>query len=697
MPVKLPGIRGVRFGENPERAIESMREILEVKLGRKGNPGDSLVTKDELIAAGVLTPLPDDSTYDDAPTSAIATPDYAIPLPPSTPSATSGTSTLIKSADGTIISRIKFTWVVANDLSVSFYETEFKPTALSAWIPGTSTNSNTDTFVFFSPVEDLVVYDMRVRSAKASGKVSEWLTLIGHPVAGKSEPPFNVQNFRFSIKGYSVLLEWNDNQESDVSQYEIRQGAIYSTSTFVALKSSLSHSIDISGIGNFTYWIRAKDGTPTFSLVPSQISVVITPSTITGITAQVIDNNVLLQWSATAGTLPIDRYEIRKGAVFATATVIAQVAGTFTTLFETLASTYTYWIVALDMAKNPGTPLSTVTIVNQPPDYILRQNWLSALYGTKTNVYTGLVVIRSAAVAAATSTTVTLDAGASAVDGAYNGATLAIIAGVGAGQNSIISAYNGTTKVATVPAYNVIPIAASTYAINTTNVVPRRATAPVNITETYAAHFTSRAWATPAAQVAAGYPVFIMPVPLTSQYSEIFDYGATLPVSQIIFEVNSTVSVGSVTLSPTISVATAAAPTTWVDIVGVYKTYQSNFRYVKVTLDVTPLNDKSIVVINEMRIKLELKMRSDSGAVQALSTDANGTTVLFTQAFTDVESIVLTSNNIDPATGLPSTIPVTLIYDFADIPNPTFFRVLAYNSTTGARLSRLVSWVVRGT
>jgi len=48
------------------------------------------------------------------------------------------------------------------------------------------------------------------------------------------------------------------------------------------------------------------------------------------------------------------------------------------------------------------------------------------------------------------STTITLDAGASDTDGFYNGALIRIIDGLGAGQSATITAYNGSTKVATV-------------------------------------------------------------------------------------------------------------------------------------------------------------------------------------------------------------------------------------------------------
>jgi hypothetical protein len=61
---------------------------------------------------------------------------------------------------------------------------------------------------------------------------------------------------------------------------------------------------------------------------------------------------------------------------------------------------------------------------------------------------------------------VTLAAGASAVDDFYNGMRLSLTGGTGSGQSAQILDYNGTTKAATIgPAWTVNPDATSTYSI----------------------------------------------------------------------------------------------------------------------------------------------------------------------------------------------------------------------------------------
>lgn len=85
---------------------------------------------------------------------------------------------------------------------------------------------------------------------------------------------------------------------------------------------------------------------------------------------------------------------------------------------------------------------------------------------------TGLKPVRSnTAQSGSTSTTIKLDASASATDNAYRWATVVLTGGTGSGQHGIIVAYNGTTKVATIAGeWTTTPDNTTTFAI-----VPRGA------------------------------------------------------------------------------------------------------------------------------------------------------------------------------------------------------------------------------
>lgn len=82
------------------------------------------------------------------------------------------------------------------------------------------------------------------------------------------------------------------------------------------------------------------------------------------------------------------------------------------------------------------------------------------------------LALRTGTAQAGATTSITLDAGASAVTNFYVNTTIQITGGTGAGQARLITAYNGTTKVATVGTWATTPGASSTFAILPTDLAP---------------------------------------------------------------------------------------------------------------------------------------------------------------------------------------------------------------------------------
>jgi hypothetical protein len=106
-------------------------------------------------------------------------------------------------------------------------------------------------------------------------------------------------------------------------------------------------------------------------------SITIIPTEILTISDNTLDNNVLLSWTAQQGSLDIKFYRIKKGTEFATAQEIGTSNSTFTTQFEIDGGAKTYWIVAVDLGNNEGTPKSIVVEVTEPPGYQLVADWIS--------------------------------------------------------------------------------------------------------------------------------------------------------------------------------------------------------------------------------------------------------------------------------------------------------------------------------
>lgn len=174
-----------------------------------------------------------------------------------------------------------------------------------------------------------------------------------------------------------------------INGYELRFGDSFATATYVGFFQVTRHLRRIDWGSARRWWVVAIDvkgnrGNPT-----AVDTVVTVPGAIVNSRAEVVDNNALLYWTAPAtGSLPIDRYEVRKGASWAAGTTVGSNGNsTFTAIFEQQAGVYTYWVAAFDSAGNTGTPVGIAATINQPPDYVLRTQIRSSFTGAATNLY----------------------------------------------------------------------------------------------------------------------------------------------------------------------------------------------------------------------------------------------------------------------------------------------------------------------
>ncbi len=189
------------------------------------------------------------------------------------------------------------------------------------------------------------------------------------------------------IVGADFRIEWNVPATTfSIAGYNVKYGATYGAATLLETIQSTAYQAPVNWGGARTFWVEAIDSAGNVGAVGNVEISVLAPNQ-TAIVAQVIDNNVLLYWQDVARTLPVMSYEVRKGNVYASATVIGTKSGLFTTVMETEAGEFKYWITGIDTAGNYGTPASMVTQVNEPPDYILRADYDSALDGTLNNAY----------------------------------------------------------------------------------------------------------------------------------------------------------------------------------------------------------------------------------------------------------------------------------------------------------------------
>lgn len=605
----------------------------------------------------------------------------------------SGSSELQVNSDGTITSRIKVVWTPPTNIFATICEIQYQISGVSTWQTFTLTDA-TQGVSWVWPVKDGTLYGVRIRFVNTAGVQSAWVSTI-HTVIGKTAPPGDCSAFTYAVTQQGVVLSWVGATDVDLSGYEVRQGASWAAGAYIGANGSATYLWAPQTAGSYTLWVKAKDTSGNYSTnALSATVVVIAPSAptlsysisgvneyltwdipvsgfqidryevrygttwagatfvdttkatgytrkadyagartywvaaidtvgnygspasigvsiaasgaVTGVRADIVDNNVLLYWLApSTGTLPVASYEVRKGSTWAGGTVVGSNGNsTFTTVFEQQSGTYTYWITAVDSVGNYGTPANTTAFVNQPPDYILRVNINSALSGTLVNAM--------------------LTSG------------------------SLLM--------------------------------------PVNTTETWSQHFSNNGYATPQAQITAGNPLYINPSLTSAGYTEIYDYGSTLPATNIAATLNATTLSGTVTPTCTISYSNTSAAGPWTDgTVGATAVLATNFRWVKVAFTFAATAGANLMRVDGLNIRLSTKQHTDSGT-GTISNATTGLAVTFGQSFISADTPI-----VQPG----GTTPLIPVVDYVGGVNPTGFTAYLY-TLAGVKTVGSFSWSVRG-
>lgn len=435
-------------------------------------------------------------------------------------------------------------------------------------------------------------------------------------------------NLNYELNAGYVDIYWdlpsNGINSLDLAYYELRTDTNWGTSVnLVSSQLSTTHSILVNWTGTKVFYLAAFDSLNNPGVSVSLSINIANTSEPRNVSTSVVDNNVLLFWEEPSTVpLPIVEYEIRRGSVWETAELIGTKSGNFTSVFETVSGNYTYLIAAVSTAKKANTVVpygavaSITAKVNQPPDYVLQDNFFSSFTGTFSNAK--------------------LDA-----------------------TNHVVL--------------------------------------PVDTTEDFQTHFTSRSWADPQAQITAGYPIYVEPAASTGYYEELIDY--TPGGSEVIAASTISVTLTSETINTggtlVVSISYSADGSTYTPFVEGANQFISNFKYVKVRVVATG----GLYTILALNIRLESKLKTFAGNVSCLATDSTGTivymtddkTISGTKVFLDVDnlSIVLSPSVV-------SGVVPTAVYDFTDTVNPLSFKILLFNSQTGARLSGTCSYSVRG-
>lgn len=327
---------------------------------------------------------------------------------------TSGFDAVLVQTNSTLYTSVLVTWPIATSQSVidhGVIEIYWRDVDddVDAWKSKVVTGDSIYTYI--SPLADGHAYLVRARCVDSYLNIaSDWAYIDGDPthlVTALLVAPDTPANFKATIIGDGILLTW-DADSDQIYNYEVREGGtgwsdgvpdgenIFSGSgqygeKFLAkvktsqLKLTPYMLASPKTSESIVYRIKAINTVGKYSDAQATFSLLIQypgPVKYGSLVAQVVDNNVLLYWQPpTIIHQPIDTYEVRKGAVYATAEVVGLKSGLFTTVFETASGDYLYWLTPIDIGGNYGQEWSVAANVQQPQDYVLHFNYTSDFTG----------------------------------------------------------------------------------------------------------------------------------------------------------------------------------------------------------------------------------------------------------------------------------------------------------------------------
>lgn len=469
-------------------------------------------------------------------------------------------------------------------------------------------DSSNGTISIYGDIEDNVGYDIRIRTIKSSLASDYVYTTCYYSLSSAIAiiaEWWSPNRTLFSAIANRGMVEFSWVTQNNITSHEIRYGGD-SWETAEVLSTGIngnSWSWQATLGGSLVFWLKGIITDGYYTNASSKVQLTIVPPYISDLTPQVIDNNVLLTWINNPGSYDIDYIKVMRGLELESAILVGKLLSSFTTIFETVAGTYKYWVIPVDKSGLAGEAVGAYAVVNQPPDYVL-----------------------------------------------HDARPLDFSSGSG-----------------------------SNYLIKDGSVI-----LPINVSESVEEHFLDNSFTSPQDQIDGGFPFYIQPVPATAYYTETIDYGAVIPSTKITLALTRNNVVGNVAIVPTIETSEDAE--TWAVFNGVYECLSREFRYIRISLDLTT-SDSGFTVITDSLLRLDVKIKTIEGTGEALSTDINGTVVDISGLFVDVRSI-----NITPQ----GTVPITPVYDFLDVADPTEFKVYLFNSTTGERLSGPFSYNLRG-
>jgi len=269
---------------------------------------------------------------------------------------------------------VRLGWNPIADLDVAGYEIRYTNEG-GSWATATVLGDVRGTS-FATGIKLGGTYLFLVKARDTSGNYSTTAAQLRAVVPVPSAP-----NMIAILEGSDVVFSWTEPQSYfPISHYELRYGAVsesipvptFDDSLLLVSTKSLKYRSPVNWSGERWFWISAIDIHGNVGAYFGVTMTVVRPGIPAIVAADVIDNNVLIRWATpTSGTLPVKKFQFYRGDTYQGATLLGETSATFVTHFESVAGTFSYWIVAVDTANNRSDATSIILNVDEPPDFEL--------------------------------------------------------------------------------------------------------------------------------------------------------------------------------------------------------------------------------------------------------------------------------------------------------------------------------------
>lgn len=515
-------------------------------------------------------------------------------------------------------------------------------------------------------------------------------------ILGKWWPPSDVQNLLAVPQSNGIKVSWDKIADIDCKEYVLKEGSSWAAAAEIARVRANSFLWEIKPAGSYTFWIAAVDSQGQESENPASFALSINVPSVSAVTPTTGNGVLRLSWEQSVGQFPIVEYIVSIGSVYETALEVTRVKSTIVSFLVNWSETRRYWVTPVDSAGNLGTA-SSVDVYIIPPGppvnivpQVIYNNALVRWEEPSTHsLPIDYYLLKKGAVLETAVSLGELYATFAIQQELQGGAYTYWIAAVDTAGN--IGTWASVSVTVDAPQGFVLrtdeylDLASPTDSSAVTTTESGGVLGPVVTGETWAQHFTNNSWASPDDQVQAGFPFYMQPAAATGYWEKEIDMGALLPGSRV--TVTPDISVLDGTPDWTIDISVSDDGIAWTDFTDTLEVFASAFQYINVRVNMTSDSPETgLLVINALRLTISLTKKADSGRVQALSTDANGTAVSFNEDFIDVNSIGLTVESTDAANA---------VLEFSDTPYPTEFKVRVFDNS-GNRLTRYVNWNASG-